>query len=44
MSKGLTVEKERFDALLGKMLAMSPMPQAEVKAPRKKRSAKKSRG
>ena len=37
------VDKAKFDALLGKMLSMPPMPNAELKIGKRKRRARKPR-
>jgi hypothetical protein len=43
MPEEITVNKNKFDALLRKMLATPPLPKSEVKTPRSKpKKAKKS--
>jgi hypothetical protein len=37
MAQDVKVDKNKFDALLGKMLNTPPLPKAEVKTPRTKR-------
>ena len=36
MAQDIKVDKSKFDSLLGKMLAIPPLPKDEVKTPRSK--------
>jgi hypothetical protein len=42
MAQDLKVDKNKFDSLLAKMLATSPLPKDEIKTPRSKKKRKKS--
>jgi len=42
MAQDLKVDKSKFDTLLKKMLATSPLPKDDVKTPRSKSKRKKS--